>query len=373
MPSPIDIKIYGPEPSWEIRFENDVDRKIAIGKAFNWYNYMSDAEEQHDWLVDYLKFKNYPTETISAIRNLASDQINIGHNEIPGCIGVATGRVARMLTLGAPLDTADVQLLEMAIEHLKTKVRPVRKESGFKPNVQQYIDEQFAKIVDFLEHQCDHVLLEPKSKTVADVATYISSVKNIYCKRIVDHYTPMYNEICAAIDGSDLELKEGYSGYSKRSLAGLKQLIEDIIKNCANKIASDKKIPTVRKKRRRSPIDVVKKLKYKKEDAEYAMISIVASKVVEAQKLVVFNTKYRAVTIYEADSSHGLSVKGTTIIGFDPKKSKTKRLRKPKDFFAKIKDKGIKVVRSTFESVRAVEKPATGRINQDTILYGVYQ
>jgi hypothetical protein len=170
-----------------------------------------------------------------------------------------------------------------------------------------------------------------------------------------------------------IELKEGYSGYSKRSLAGIKQLIEDIIKNCAEKIANEKKTPTIRKKRRRSPIDVVKKLKYKKEDAEYAMISIVASKVVEAQKLVVFNTKYRAVTIYEADSSHGLSVKGTTIIGFDPKKSKTKRLRKPKDFFAKIKDKGIKVVRSTFESIRAVEKPATGRINQDTILYGVYQ
>lgn len=395
MPNPIDIKVFGLEPSWEIKFTQEIDRQCAIGKALNWYNYMSDAEEHKSWLIDYVKSNNFSPDVIDTIKSLNADQIDIQDGEIAGCLGFATGVIARMKMLGAPLDQRTLTMLDRAVEIVSRRSKPIRKETGVKPNVQLYIQEQFSKIVEVLETKCDRVLktqkiaegstqlnLQNAIKTmskkenvakVSEIATYINSLKNIYCKKIADYYQPVYQEICCAVEGSDNDIVEAYASYNKTNLKNLKLLIEEIIKNCNLRVESESKMPTIRRKRRRSPIDIVKKLKYKKEDKEYNLTSTLPSKIVEAQRLLIFNTKYRTVSIFEADSPHGLSVKGTTVIGYDAKKSKTKKVRKPKDFFDKIKNKGIKAVRSAFESLKCTEKPAKGRINEDTILYGVYE
>lgn len=395
MPNPIDIKIFGTEPSWENQYIQEIDKRCAIGKALNWYNYMSDADEHKNWLIDYMKSNDYPEDVVANIKSLNSDQINIEDGQIPGCLGFATGVIARMKSLGAPLDERTVKLLEQAIPIVAARTKPIRKESNTKPNVHLHIQEQFCKIVEVLECKCDRVLKSQKftegatqsnlqsaikninkKETVAkvsEIAAYINSLKHIYCKKIADYYQPVYQEICCALEGSDSQIVEAYSTYSKINLKNLKCLIEEIINNCASRVEVESKIPVVRRKRKRSPIDVVKKLKYQKEDKQYALNSLLPSKIVEAQRLLVFNTKYRTVTLFEADSSHGLSVKGTTVINYDIKKSKTKKLRKPKEFFDKIKNKGIKAVRVAFDSIKCVEKSAKGRINEDTILYGVYE
>lgn len=393
MPSAIDIKVFGHEPSWNVQFENEIDRRCAIGKALNWYNYMSDCDEHKQWLLDYMKINNYSRDTIDHIKSLSPDQIQIEDQEIPGCIGFATGVFARMIVLNAPLDSKDINTFKQAIAVLQNRRKIVKKEVAVKPNVQQHIDQQFSKIVEVLDIKFDAVLnaapvagstqvnLEKALKninkqptqTVSEVANYINGLKNIYCKKIADYYQPIYKEICEAINNTDPQIVEAYSGYRKINLSNLKKLIEDIIKNCNIRIENDRKMPVIRRKRRKSPIDVVKKLKYRKDHKEYGLVSMLPSKIVDAQRLLVFNCKYRTVTLFEADSSHGLSVKGTTIIGFDEKKSHTKKLRKPKEFFDKIKNKGIKAVRAAFDAIRCTEKTAKGRINEETILYGVYE
>jgi hypothetical protein len=79
------------------------------------------------------------------------------------------------------------------------------------------------------------------------------------------------------------------------------------------------------------------------------------------------------VTIFEAESREGLSVKGTTIIGFDEKKSVCKVMRKPQEIIGVVsKNGGIRAIKNAFNASKTVEKAPTGRINEDTILLGVY-
>ena len=208
---------------------------------------------------------------------------------------------------------------------------------------------------------------------VDEIKNYIDGIKPMYCKKIIDYYTPIRDEICEVIGGKDPQLQEGYSAYSRVTLDNYNKLMTKIIDDCKSKIDTTPRPVIVRRKRRRPAIEVVKKLKYKKDDAAAGIVSIMPSKIVEAQKLVVYNSKYRTVTLYEAAGSQGLSVKGTSIINYDEKKSRTKKLRKPKDFFAKINNKGIRAFKSAFDAVKCVEKPAKGRINQDVVLYGVYE
>jgi hypothetical protein len=371
MPSIVDYKLYGEEPTWDIVYTDNTDRLCAIVKAFNWYNYMSDSKDHKKWVLEYLKNNKFDSQVIDNVSRVPSEQIDIQLGDLKGCIGFKTGTIARMLNLGAPLDQTDIDMLATAIDFLNTKGAAIQEINSIKPNVQKYIDDTFTKIVEYFEIKCDDVL-QTNSLSTTEIETYVKSIKPLYCKKIIEHYEPFYEEISVVVSGKDAELNEGYSCYKPVALSNLKKLIQEIISNCKNNIDSAPKQFKPRKKRRKAPAQVVKNLKYKKDEPSLGLVSILASKIVDAQKLVVYNTKLRTVTIYEAASSQGLSVKGCTVIDFDEKKSRTKKLRKPKEFFEKIKDKGIKAFKNAFDSIKCVEKPAKGRINADVILYGVY-
>jgi len=396
MPSISDYKIYGQEPTWDaFTFSNEIERRTAIGKAFNWYNYMSESSDHKKWLIEYLSKFEFSEQVIDNISKLSVDDINLSYNDIPGREGFKTGVLARLMVLGAPLDQRDVESMQTAVQLLDVRGSRINTNTPQRPSVQKHIDDNFCKILEFFDTKCDKILqAKPlplgitqrsiddsirsigKSKntnTTDDVKNYIDNIKAIYCKKIIDYYTPVYSEICEVVHGDDDQLKEGYAAYSKTTLNNFKNLVDKIINDCKNRIDTAPKPIVIRRKRRKPVNEVVKKLKYKKDDAAAAIVSILPSKIVEAQKLVVYNSKTRTVTIYEAVNSQGLSVKGTTIINFDEKKSRTKKLRKPKEFFTKVRDKGIRAFKSAFDAVKSVEKPAKGRINSDIVLYGVFE
>jgi hypothetical protein len=67
----------------------------------------------------------------------------------------------------------------------------------------------------------------------------------------------------------------------------------------------------------------------------------------------------------------GLTVKGTTLLGYDEKLSVTKTLRKPQDVLKRLLEGGKLVLRKIMDEVKSKEKPARGRINSDVILVRV--
>ena len=99
------------------------------------------------------------------------------------------------------------------------------------------------------------------------------------------------------------------------------------------------------------------------------MTSIDPRDIVGASKLVVFNTKYNKITLYEKSSLvDGFSIKGCTLIGFDEKTSATKKIRKPETFdFSKFLG-GARAVNNAFKDISTKESNPNGRFNENIII-----
>jgi hypothetical protein len=64
----------------------------------------------------------------------------------------------------------------------------------------------------------------------------------------------------------------------------------------------------------------------------------------------------------------GLSVKGSSIVGYDEKTSIVKKLRKPTEQLNKLMQGGKIVLRKFMEDIKCKSKEATGRINNEVVL-----
>jgi hypothetical protein len=88
-----------------------------------------------------------------------------------------------------------------------------------------------------------------------------------------------------------------------------------------------------------------------------------------AKELWVYNTKTRKMGKYvAADDAGQLGIKGSTILGFDTKKSTAKTLRKPTDQLKSFANSGKIALRSFLEDIKAVPVELNGRLNTDWVL-----
>jgi hypothetical protein len=69
----------------------------------------------------------------------------------------------------------------------------------------------------------------------------------------------------------------------------------------------------------------------------------------------------------------GLSVKGTTIIGFNEEQSIQKTIRKPEEKLTEFKSAGKRKLEKFLDEINAVDIKLNGRINADTILLKAVQ
>jgi hypothetical protein len=125
---------------------------------------------------------------------------------------------------------------------------------------------------------------------------------------------------------------------------------------------------------------LIVKLKYLKVDQKNSLASINPTDIVGASELWVFNIKTRKLGKYVADNidptgqaraGSGLSIKGTTIIGFNEALSVQKTLRKPEVQLKEFKAAGKVALRKFMEEIATTDTKLNGRINADTVLLKV--
>lgn len=367
MTTGIEKQFYGTEPEWNRVFLDEQDKEIAIVRALNWYNTMASDAEFRKWLLEYLKSSDLGK--YNSLKDISEKEVTIKYGEIDGCYGFKTGAVARLLSLKAPVDDRTVLMFNKCVDYLiekQTKTTQPKKEpraTSIKDAMDNNISDIIANIekeLDLIKHD-DDVTFGEKSVTVLTKNNPLwLSLKQSYYKPVLDHFSGVIKEYT----------ENDYFVFGKNTKTKKLEYLRLLTDYCNKKLAE--KPIVIRKKTRKSPIDQVKKVQYLKEDSTLKISSIAPSKIIGASKVLLYNTKYRVVSIIEAETSQGFEVKGTTILYFSEKSSKSKKLRKPEDFFKEIKDKGIRAVKSAFESLKTTEYAATGRINKDTIIYGVY-
>lgn len=176
------------------------------------------------------------------------------------------------------------------------------------------------------------------------------------------------------------QLKEGYAHLKKADITKYTQAIESLLEALDFVIEQSKATRKPRVAKPKSADKQVVKLKYLKVDDKYKLTSVNPVEIVGATELWVFNVKTRKLGKYVAANidpkgmgraGTGLSVKGTTIEGFDEKLSVQKTLRKPDEQLKAFKAAGKVALRKFLDEINTTDTKLNGRCNTDTVLLKV--
>lgn len=106
----------------------------------------------------------------------------------------------------------------------------------------------------------------------------------------------------------------------------------------------------------------VKTMTYQKKDEELGIESLSPARLVGAKAAILYNTKYRTLLRFVAKPGETLVVSGSSIRNHDEEKSTSKKVRKPKDFFA-VNDRW-----KAYDLLNTTERKATTLVNENTII-----
>jgi len=337
----LDERAYGPEP---IQVTN-------LGDALNWYNYMSDDDQSRDWFFTYVK-KTYTKSDVSALRRLPKYKIS-----------KTLGNIARIIMNGNELPQKNLDYFDNSVKELVRLASAIREEVDESPKPAVSIQDRVQSKIHNLITACEEAIDTVPDFNVYDwlVAKEVSpqaanAIREYYSKHADDHEPDEYD-----------------TPAMKKSRARLKKYWEEFVL-LIDRYINNKKAVKVRKPREKkvkSAVDLVKNLKFQKEEPSLKIVSVHPAEIIGCQQLWVYNTKYRKLTQYLAVGPAGIQVKGTTLTGWDVESSTSKTLRKPGESLTALLSAGKVGLRSFMSNIKTTESKPNGRLNQECILLRV--
>jgi hypothetical protein len=344
----------------EPKFTAEVSQ-IDLMKSLSWYAQNKDSKDAYKWACDFLK-KKHKLDVSSVIKNQSP----------------TFGFVCRIVSNGGVLSAKDQTWLDGEIENLKHSLKNrkqpvvVDEPKIVVPNIQDRIREKASECIGELEGQLDDLIISKFSTEVSPYAVmHTLEIKGVHTKHISDWFKTKRIEFDDVLHTADAELKEGYSNFSKPQLKKLVAWCDQVILDCGKIAGEAVKSRKPRKRKTKTPEQLVAKVKVMDEHKEFKLKSVPAKDIIGAMQLWVFNTKNRKLGCYHAIDADGLSIKGSSIINFNESKSVQKTLRKPEATLPEILKGGKVYLRSALDGIRAVESGLTGRLNADIILVRV--
>jgi len=404
------------EPKWD-DLEKMTGAKIHAHRRFvhSWYYENFKPAELYAFVAEWMIKEEYSKEEVKAVKAAPNSALSI-----------TAAIVARMDMMGAPRlakPEADHWLslpgtmgeLKCSIDFLKESVakyieagkdKVAEKEEEEKEKVNVYVPSIQERIRDQAVEQSEDIDIwlegwiedpnsfDPKgfdfkrhfgSKGVTQA--HARKLKSFYEDTLADYddldRMPTKGQLAKMSEhDADMweQLKEGYAHVKKADIKKLRTAISELMVALDFIIDQAKATRKPRKAKPRSADKVISKLKFLKVDEKYKLASINPIDVVGANELWVFNVKTRKLGKYIASSidpkglgreGTGLSVKGTTIIGFDEKLSVQKTLRKPDEQLKEFKGAGKVALRKFLEDINTTDTKLNGRSNLDTVLLKV--
>ena len=249
-------------------------------------------------------------------------------------------------------------------EEAKEKSRPkISIQDRLQGKVEDYISAVEGQVDDFIDSDY---------KMKYDVYNHMLEIgcKAAHARKMRPFYVDCYNELVDVYNKDDEYYLEAWSHlkpkYHKKMMDFYGIIVDDLDRIIKNSTAQRKP----RKKKTLSATRLVKTLKYQQEFTELKLVSVNPEKIIGANELWVYNTRYKTLGVYHAvNTVRGLSVKGCTIQHFDEDTSVQKTARKPKDILSVLNKRSLK---KQLNNMKTKEQTMTGRINAQTILLGVF-
>lgn len=262
------------------------------------------------------------------------------------------------------------------------------KKNVYVPTIQDRIREQAQQACHKIDDWLDTYVEKKKDFNFVGHFTELG-VTQAHARKIKEFYTGEYEEynevvnhmptpqqIAKIKDEKEKDLvqqfREGYSHIAKADAKKFLEGLEKILGACDVVIEKAKTTRKPRVKKAPSKEKLVAKLKYKKQDDKYSIVSVNPLDLIEAKEVWVFNTKNRKLGKYMADDMTGpITVKGTTLVGYNEITSVQKTLRKPEEQLKAFKSSGKVALRKFLEDITTTDTKLNGRLNEETVILKV--
>lgn len=367
------MRVYGVEPEWDsLRWKTLLksDPEWAICKAVNWYYQNTTAKDIKKYVLEYVRHIKHEKSEIDKIKRVDLKTFRYDFYR--------TGFLGRMVTRGATLPKHFAKRLEAGLADLlavgaeKAKAATENEKAQAKlPTIQERIEDQVSELLADLESEVDGFLSGIKKRTEPNkwfsMAKFlkVNEVKSKQTTLIADNWRTLLAEVTEAQARTDDQLTEAYEFLTRPQLKRFGKFLEAWVDDCESHGATKRK---TRKKKVKTPEQLVAKLQYLPKSKEYKVASVDPKGIIGADCVVIFNEKYRLMTIYRAADAQGMSVKGTTLLNFSTEKSVERRLRKPKPMLAVASKLGLRAINSEFKNIRTNDRKPTGRLNKNCVI-----
>jgi len=363
----LDEQMMGVEPSVDY-FDSS---NHNLNSFFSWYNYMYDRKKVNQVIISYAKkfgYKNAPKfskmyipGTIAAIiRGLENGVKMPDHKDYPG-----EGSAGYQKYIHDELRSWN----KKAADNLATLLDKDQVVKKKRLSVQENISNKGQLLLGEVDYAIDVWDVEP-----FDMYKYLSDnkVSSAVANSIVNEYDDMIAEIKEARDGTDEQLKEGYSHLSKGEKDEFYNFLLKIKSDTIRYVDMNKPVRKPRKAKAVNAIKAVSKLNYLNEDTNYRVKSIDPSKIIGAKQLWLFNNKTNELIKYDSEDRGGLMVKGTSIQSFNTKTSMSKKLGVKTDHFIdRVLQGGSIVLNKCMSEINSKASEVTGRVNNNMIILKV--
>lgn len=363
-----DVTYLGTEPLFNQQPSED-DRQLMLIRGFNWYTHFYDRKMAKQQLIAYADYNK-----IDQIKLL---QLAEDREYVP-----AICWLARMSMRGLVLLEREQTLIAREITRVCDTVMFVAKQAedtvikSNRPNVQEIMRERAQEAAGELEGMFDSFIVDGKPEIDdLNIVNMLAERKIMpqHISAMIDAWTDRKTEFENAQNKSDSQLTEGYSQYTRSGLKGLIKFCDAILAGLSSYVTVKKAFKAPRKKRAVSPEKQVAKIKFLrtfKDDAlKIDLVSLHPAKLIGATECFLYDTAKRRLTYYVVDSHAGsLSVKGTTILGFDAVKSQVKTIRKPDITLSALIKAGKPAARKVFADLTTVGTVPNGRTNENTVI-----
>lgn len=343
---------------------NPLDYTISLMRALNYYNAAYENKDKRKWFMSYVGKKSTEFDSLSDwdFRSV--------------------GTMIRLKQREQPLQEKDLKFIDDTVELLRNKAKVGKqysslkgepKEKEVKVTIQDRIAEAASAHIGEINGMIDDFIT---SDIEIDVASYLkaNNVSPQVSKLIPAAFAKTINELNEVIEGDDKQLVEGYSNIKKTKLKKLIKSIEAISDACAQQVVSAKatRKPTVRKVKVKPASVIVKSVKYMKEFPELKITSVSPEMLVESKEVWIYNTKYKKIQVYRAIGDGVMTVKGTSLIGYEVATSGCKTLRKP-EVVTEYANMTKRTLAQEFKALKTKESAVNGRINQECIILKAFR
>ena len=373
-----DEAFMGPKPSYGPHNpipESDADREREYRRATHWFYYFENKKKATDTVLTYCKkVLKFNKKQIANLKKVPDYKYRMGAYQHIEMINNGWE--------GHPLNEALLERIHNKIFEAEAlgKVTVKEEDNKPKPVVIPPAVRMRKKVMETIWHEFDTMVVDKwmegefdKKKVVFPTYGLLQLHKikgagiNMFKEKIQFEYdlvSDAYNKTCE-------QAVEAYSHIKKGDQRKMLDLLTSILDDIDRLKANTKVTRIPRAKKPKASDKQIEKLNYKAQDDEAKLVSINPIMIPGKNKLFVYNTKQRVITVYSNDSASGFEVKGSTVYNWDDKTSMSTTLRKPDDILPQILTKTEKQITKVLSSLTTKVKKPTGRINKDCILLRV--